>query len=152
MVANHPDAPALDIINATLGGGASSRLFNFVTEENALTYDIGSGHNKGVDFGFFNINCAVKSKNLQKAKKLILKQFTDLRNQKVSDMELEKAKNMMRGSILRVMDNLQECHELMVYMELHFGKETALADYTEKLKAVTSSQILDIAYVFFQEE
>ncbi len=54
----------LDLLSAVLNGGTSSRLFVELREKHALTYDVNSDHNKGLDFGYFNVNCAVKDKNL----------------------------------------------------------------------------------------
>ena len=72
-------------VSAVLSGGTSSRLFVELREKNALTYDVNSDHNKGLDFGFFNVNCAVKDKNLVKAKELILKELSKLKTEKVPD-------------------------------------------------------------------
>ena len=82
---SHQDAPALDLISALLSGGTSSRLFIEMREKHALTYDVNSDHNKGVDFGYFSVNCAVKDKNLEKAKRVILKELSQAKNRKGSD-------------------------------------------------------------------
>ena len=80
---SHQDSPTLDLISALLSGGTSSRLFIEMREKHALTYDVNSDHNKGVDFGYFSISCAVKDKNLEKAKRVILKELTKLKTEKV---------------------------------------------------------------------
>ena len=92
VCSTHPDAHVLDLISVMLSGGTNSRLFIELREKNALTYDVNSDHNKGVDFGFFNINCAVKDKNLAKAERLILKELTKLRTKKIQLNELERIK------------------------------------------------------------
>ena len=152
VCSSHQDAPTLDLMSALLSGGTSSRLFIELREKNALTYDVNSDHNKGVDFGYFNINCAVKDKNLVKAKELILKELTKLRTEKVPIDELERTKNLIMADILRGMDNPQECSEILAYMEMQFKSEKALVDYIGKIKAVSSEDIMEAANTYLQED
>lgn len=152
VYSSHLDAPVLDVMSALLSGGTSSRLFIELREKNALTYDVNSDHNKGVDFGYFSINCAVKEKNLSKAKRVILKELTKLRTEKVPIGELQKIKNLIVGASLRGMDDSQECSEILAYMEMQFKSGNALVDHVAKVKAVSSENILDVANAHLQED
>ena len=147
-----PDAPAIDLISMILGGGASSRLFIELREKRALTYDVGSTHNKGLDFGYFNIECAVKEKNLAKAKELIFTEFAKLRNESVLEEELERNKKMILGGVLRGIDSLDECQDILAFMEIQFSSEKALAEYLDKIKAVSALDITRAANVYLQED
>jgi predicted Zn-dependent peptidase len=152
VCSSHKDIPTLDLMSALLSGGTSSRLFIELREKHALTYDVNSDHNKGKDFGYFSINCAVKNKNLAKAKRVILKELTKLRTEKVPADELEKTKNLIVGAILRGMDDPQDCSEILAYMEMQFKSENALVDHVAKVKAVSSENILEAANVYLQED
>lgn len=152
VCSSHRDLPVLDLISALLTGGTSSRLFVELREKHALTYDVNSDHNKGLDFGYFSINCAVKNKNLAKAKQVILKELAKLREEKVSPDELERTKNLIVGASLRGMDDPQECQEIIAYMEMQFKSEKALVDHITKVKAVSSQDIMDAANTYLQED
>jgi predicted Zn-dependent peptidase len=152
VCSSHHDVPTLDVMSALLSGGTSSRLFIELREKHALTYDVNSDHNKGMDFGYFSINCAVKNKNLAKAKRVILKELTKLRTEKVPVDELEKTKNLIVGASLRGMDDPQDCSEILAYMEMQFKSEKALVDHVAKVKAVSSDNILEAANVYLQED
>ncbi len=132
VCSSHQDVPTLDLISALLSGGTSSRLFIELREKHALTYDVNSDHNKGIDFGYFRINCAVKDKNLVKAKRIILNELTKLRTEKVPVDELEKTKNLIVGASLRGMDDPQDCSEIIAYMEMQFKSENALVEHVDK--------------------
>ena len=147
----HKDATVLDLLSAVLSGGTSSRLFVELREKHALTYDVNSDHNKGLDFGYFNVNCAVKDKNLTIARKMILNEFSKLKMEKVPDDELDRSKNLIIGGILRGMDNPQEALEIIAYLEMQYKSERALVDYIAKVKAVSSEQIIDAANVYLDE-
>jgi predicted Zn-dependent peptidase len=152
VCSSHHDVPTLDLMSALLSGGTSSRLFIELREKHALTYDVNSDHNKGMDFGYFSINCAVKDKNLAKAKQIILKELTKLRTEKVPFYELEKTKNLIVGASLRGMDDAQDCSEILAYMEMQFKSENALVDHVAKVKAVSSENILEAANTYLQED
>lgn len=152
VCSSHQDVPKLDLMSALLSGGTSSRLFVELREKNAFTYDVNSDHNKGVDFGYFSINCAVKDKNLVKAKGLILKELSKLRTEKVTIDELERNKNLIIADILRGMDNPQDCPEILAYLEIQFKSEQSLVDYIAKVKAVSSENIMEAANTYLQED
>jgi predicted Zn-dependent peptidase len=152
VCSNHEDAPVLDLVCSLLSGGTSSLLFIELREKHALTYDVNSDHNKGLDFGYFNINCAVKDKNLVNAKSIILKELSKLRTQSVPIDELNRSKNLIIGGILRGMDNSQEALEIIAYLEMQYKSEQALVDYIAKVKAVTSRNIMDAANAYLQED
>jgi predicted Zn-dependent peptidase len=141
VCANHKDAPALDLVGTLLGGGTSSRLFIELREKHAVTYDVSSAHCKGTDFGYLSINCAVGNRKVEKTRKLIYRQLSDLGTQRVSEVELERAKAIMLGGVLRGMDDPHDTTEIITYMELQFGCDTALKDYVSKIKAVTCEDI-----------
>jgi predicted Zn-dependent peptidase len=148
----NPDSPKLDLMSALLGGGTSSRLFVELREKNALTYDVSCDHNKGVDFGYFDINCAIEDKKLGKAKALILKELSKLRTDKVSIQELDRNKNLILAEILRGMDNPHECPEILAYMEMQFRSENALIDYIDKIKTVSCGDIMEAANSYLKED
>ena len=147
-----PDAPTLDLISMILGGGASSRMFIELREKRALTYDVLATHSKGLDFGYFCINCAVKNANLDKTRELIFKEFAKLRQEKVAEEELERNKKLILSGILRGIDNPDECQDILAFMEIQFNHEKALGSYLEKIKAVTTADVQTASQVYLQED
>lgn len=152
VCSKHKDATALDLISAILSGGASSRLFIELREKHAITYDVQSDHTIGVDWGYLNINCAVKSKNTTKAKDLIFKELFKLRTEKVPLDEVERAKNQILADILRALDNPTQLSDVLAYMEIQFKSEKSLAEYIAQLKAVSSENIMEAADTYLKEE
>ncbi len=148
----NPDAPVLDLIGMILGGGASSRMFIELREKRALTYDVLATHSKGLDFGYFSVNCAVKNANLDKARELIFKEFANLREEKVAEEELERNKRLILSGILRGIDNPDECQDILAFMEIQFNNEKALGGYLEKVKTVTTAEVQAAAQMYLQED
>jgi len=152
ICSRHKDAAVLDLISAILSGGASSRLFIELREKNTLTYDVQSDHTTGVDWGYFNINCAVKSKNVAKARDLIFEEILKLRTEKLPVDEINRGKNQILADILRGMDNQQQLSDILAYMEIQCRSEKSLADYIDQLKAVSSENIMEAAETYFQQD
>jgi zinc protease len=117
-----------------------------------LTYDVSADHNKGLDFGFFNINCAVKEKNSAKTKTLIFKELTKLKTTAVSNDELERNKNLIVAGILRSMDRSQDALEIITYLEMQYKSEKSLGDYISKIKAISADNIINAANFYFKED
>ena len=152
VCSTNEDAPTLDLISTLLGGGTSSRLFIQLREKHALTYDVITDHNKGLDFGFFNVNCAVKEKNSAKTETLILNELTRLKTEVVSNDELEKNKNLIVAGILRSMDRSQDALEIITYLEMQYKNEKSLVDYISKIEAVSADSIINAANFYFRED
>lgn len=148
----HPDVPALDLLNVVLGAGASSRLFIELREKRGLTYDVGASQVEGSDFGYLSINCAVKQKHVEDAQRLIFAELSRLRNEKIPDEELTKAKDMILGDIFRGVDNAQSCPEILTVMEIQFGDENALLNYVNQVRAVSADDVWDAANRYLQED
>jgi predicted Zn-dependent peptidase len=148
----NPDAPIIDLISMILGGGASSRMFIELREKRALTYDVLATHSKGLDFGYFSINCAVKNANLNKARGLIFKEFQKLLETPVPAEELERNKKLILSGILRGIDNPDECQDILAFMEIQFNNEKSLGSYLEKIKTVTTTDIQNAAQTYLQED
>ncbi len=147
----HQDNPALELFSAIMGNGASSRLFRELREKRALTYGIDSSICNGQDFGFYSIGCAVKSNKTEETTDIILKEISKLKNKKISDGELLRAKNMVIGDFFRGIDDPQILEILLPMLEILFADEYAIVKFIEKIKCVSLDDLLEIANKYFGE-
>jgi zinc protease len=152
VCSSHQDTPALDLISILLAGGTSSRLFIELREKHAVTYDVDCTHSKGFSFGYFSINCAANSKTAEKTQSLILQELAKLRSEPVSDGELERAKQIMLGGVLRGMDNPETVLDILTFIEIQFGDEHALESYLAERKALTSADIQKVANKYLSQD
>jgi zinc protease len=146
------DAPTLDLISAILGGGESSRLFKELREKRALTYDFTSINASGLDYGFFSVNCAVKTKSLKQTQIIIQDELQKLKSQPIKDNELKKSKNLILGDIFRSIDNPQQLPEILADMEIYFRNENALVNYKDRICSLSEQDISEVANKYFQDE
>jgi predicted Zn-dependent peptidase len=148
----HSDAHVLDLIATILGDGFSSRLFMEVREKLGLSYNISASSQCGLDYGYFSIDCSVKPKNLELTIKIIEKEVNKLCTGKVVEKELRKAKDMIRGELLRLVDRSIDFPELIVACEIKYETEYAILNYLKKIGDISSEDIIDIANKYIQSD
>jgi predicted Zn-dependent peptidase len=146
------DTVSLDLINAILGIGESSRLFVELREKRGLTYDFESMNVHGLDYGYFSIDCAVKTKLLKQTQTIIQEELEKIKNNPVIESDLEKSKNLILGDIFRSIDSSQALPRILTEMEIQFENKNALINYTNKILSLTEQNIFDTANKYFQEE
>jgi len=146
------DAASFDLIESILGMGESSRLFVELREKRALTYDFDAMHVSGLDYGYFYVDCAVKTKSLNLTQTLIRNELQKIKNQPPSKNELDKSKSLLFGNVFRIIDNPQELPRLLAYEEIHFENENSLIDYINKINSLTEKEITEAANKYFQDK
>ncbi|MDQ6674418.1 MAG: insulinase family protein [Chloroflexota bacterium] len=104
LSAVHPDRYVLDVLNAVLGEGMSSRLFLEIREKRSLCYDVHSYVNHYLDTGSTVVNAGVDPRKLDEALKATIEELLKMAD-RVPDKELLKAKEFIKGRLqLRMED------------------------------------------------
>ncbi len=93
-------APLLNIIL----GGIDFKLFNTVREEHSLCYTIHSSYTYVQNL--FEIAASISSENYKKTKELIYQEIENIKNGKITDIELESAKNKIVNSENKLSEKL----------------------------------------------
>lgn len=118
---DHPDSWTLELLNAVLGDGMSSRLFLSVREEKGLAYDVHSYQVDYADSGALVVYAGVDPAKLREALRAILAELARLRDELVPDSELAKARAYVSG---RLELRLEETRHLASWL----GGQEALHD------------------------
>ena len=136
-----PKRFSASLTNTILGGNMSSRLFQEVREKHGLAYSIYSFTSAGVDSGLFGIYVGTSPDTTNKAIDLIFKEIRKLKNIKVSDSELQDAKEYTKGNIMLSSESTDNQMVRLAQNEIHFGRYIPLADIIKKIEAVTCDDI-----------
>src|SRR5450755_1379532 len=103
-VPSHPMAHerryASYILNALLGGGMSSRLFQNIRERQGLAYSIYSDLNPYRDTGSMCVYAGTSVESAGKVVESITNEFRQLKEELVGDEELRRAKDHLKGSLM----------------------------------------------------
>jgi len=93
----HSQRYAQAILATILGGNMSSRLFDAVRGKRGLAYYIHTSSETNTDTGYLVTQAGVDHKNIEKAIKIILKEYKTLRDRLIGREELQKAKDYLKG-------------------------------------------------------
>lgn len=116
----HEDHWAEKLLDIILGGNMSSRMFLAVREAKGLCYYIHTQSDNFTDSGIMSTGAGIKLRSIDDAIKAILLEYEKICKKKVSDEELQKAKNFIKGKmVLRLEDSEQYAHLLGKYELLH---------------------------------
>lgn len=114
---NHPDYPEMMIVNTILGGYFGSRLMKNIREDKGYTYGINSYVGSLYHSGFFIIFTEVGAKHTQNTLKEIRIELQRLREEPVTEEELEHVRRYIIGDMLRsfngpfaIADNILSLH------------------------------------------
>jgi len=96
---------AVSLLDAILGGSASSRLFQEIREKRGMAYSIYSFVSQYTDTGQIGIYLGTREENLGEALAITGDQIADLAGGNLPARELERAKENLKGRILLSMES-----------------------------------------------
>jgi predicted Zn-dependent peptidase len=96
---------AASLLDAILGGSASSRLFQEIREKRGMAYAVYSFISQYTDTGQIGIYLGTREDNLADALGIAAEQIADIAAGNLPDSELERAKENLKGRILLSMES-----------------------------------------------
>jgi predicted Zn-dependent peptidase len=97
---NFPHLPEVNVINSTLGGGFSGRLFQNLREVHGYTYGSSSAFGYNVEAGYFQATAETRNEVTAPAIKEILKEMKRVRDEAIPNAELELQRQYNVGNYL----------------------------------------------------
>lgn len=149
---NHKDKYVMSLLSVILGGNMSSRLFINVREKQGLAYYIHTGEETYQDVGHLETSAGVEHTNLEKAISTIMKEYKKISSKEVSLVELNKAKDYIKGKAVMGLESSSAVASFLVSQELTDKKILTPAQIFEKIDKVTPADILRVAKDIFKNE
>jgi predicted Zn-dependent peptidase len=136
----------LYLLNNILGGpGMNSRLNISLREKRGLVYTVESNIASYTDTGVFAIYFGIDHKNREKAISLVNKELYNLRNIKLTDIQLNRAKKQAIGQTGIATDNKENMSLGLGKSFLHFNRYQLPEEIFRKIEAITPRQIIETA-------
>ena len=144
----HKNKYAASVMNAILGRGMSSRLFQEVREKRGLSYDIASNMQMFQDAGMFVVTAGLDRSKTQLALKTIDAQLKRIREKKVPAAELARTKEFLLGNFKLSQERIVS--KLFFYGStmLSFGRLMTTREQIDAIRAVTAADVLETAQEF----
>ena len=140
-----PEAWTLEVLNAILGDGMSSRLFQSVREEMGLAYDVSSYIVDYADTGAFVVSAGVDPDRIAPAVAAILDELARVRDEVVPEDELARSKRYLGGRLELRMEETRNLASWLGGQEALHERVLTLEEALAELNAVTSDGIHALA-------
>lgn len=139
------DAIKASVANLILGGSATGRLFMNLRESKGYTYGSYSRLNPDPLVGSFFAFAQVRNSVTDSSITEILNEMKRIRREKVSDAELEKAKNYLTGEFIRSLEQPTTIAKFAINTARFNLPKDYYKNYLKNLSAVTADDVLEIA-------
>jgi predicted Zn-dependent peptidase len=137
------------VLNTLLGGGMSSRLFQNIRERQGLAYAVFSELNPYRDTGCLSIYAGTSVESAGRVVESITNEFRQLKEQRVSDEELRRAKDHLKGSLMLSLESTASRMSNLARQEMYFSHFFTLDELIESIETVTADDVQRIARTFF---
>lgn len=142
----HPKRIVMILLNNLLGGqGMNSRLNLALRERKGLAYNVESSYTAYSDTGLFNVYFGTDNDNYERALQIVYKEFESIRKNKLGTLQLTRAKKQLIGQLAIAGENREDLMLTIGKSYLFYNRVDPMPVVFEKIEAITSDQILEVA-------
>lgn len=143
---------ALTLLGIILGGTMSSRLFMFVREREGLCYSIKAGTSPYQDTGTFAIESGLSKARLDQAMTLIMREVVRIRDEDVTDEELRRAKEYVKGKTALRLEESANLADWYARQELLMKKIETPKAKIDRMMRITAADLRKVAREILRPE
>jgi predicted Zn-dependent peptidase len=136
---------ALGVLNAALGGGMSSRLFQEIREKRGLAYSVYSFGSQNADTGMWGIYVGCLPAKADEVLAICRDEITKVIDGGLSDTELARGKGQLRGSIVLGLEDPSSRMSRLGKSELVYPRLEPVDEILASIEAVTHDQVRAVA-------
>jgi predicted Zn-dependent peptidase len=140
---------ALGVLDSILGGSTSSRLFREVREKRGLAYAIGSYNEQYTDTGLVATYVGTREDNVREACTIIGAELERLRAEPVSEEELARAKEHVKGRLVLSSESTAARMSRIARATLFGLPVYTLDEMLEKVESVRVEDLTELATELF---
>ena len=149
---DNPDYYPLQVLNKIVGGGTDSRLFLILREQKGWTYGAYSSLSRPKEVGYFMASAEVRTPVTDSALVEMMTQLRRVREEPVSQQELESAKSFLVGSFPLRIETAGQIAGQVAQTELLGLPKEALLQYRERISAVTAEDVRRVAQQYVRPD
>ncbi|MGH3933333.1 MAG: M16 family metallopeptidase, partial [Pseudonocardiaceae bacterium] len=131
----------LGVLNAALGGGMSSRLFQQIREQRGLAYSVYSSATCYADIGSLAIYAGCSPHRLGEVAAVVGDVLASIARDGLSDAELARGKGQLRGGLVLGLEDTVSRMSRIGKAELNYGANRSVEDELQQIDQVTGDQV-----------
>lgn len=148
----HEDRFRVAVLNNLLGGGMSSRLFQNIREKQGLAYAVFSELTPYSDAGMLTVYAGTGKETIGQVIDLTVAEFRSLKESLVSEEELLRSKNHLKGSLMLSLESTSSRMSNLARQELYFRRFDSLDEILASIDSVTREDLQMLAQKYFQPD
>ena len=140
------------IISNTLAGNMSSRLFQKIREDRGLAYSVFSYTSSFEEGGLFTVYAGTTEKDYKEVIKIIENEFEDIRENGITEYELQKSKNQFLSAVTFGLESSKGRMNRMANSYLLYKEVKSLDEILEQIEKITVEDIKATAREMFDKK
>jgi predicted Zn-dependent peptidase len=145
LVATDPRRYSMSVLNAVLGGGMSSRLFQEIREVRGLAYSVYSFASGYSDSGYFGLYAGCTPAKVDEVISLLVSELRRLASGGVPEEELVRAHGQLSGGLVLGLEDTGSRMSRLGKAELVHGEYLGLDQALARIRAVTAADVQALA-------
>ena len=136
---------ALGVLNAALGGGMSSRLFQEIREQRGLAYSVYSFSSQHADCGLWGVYAGCLPAKTEEVLAICQDEIAKVVDGGLTDEELERGKGQLRGSIVLGLEDPSSRMSRLGKSELVYPRLEPVEEILAAIESVTHDEVREVA-------
>lgn len=142
---------AVGVLNAILGGGMSSRLFQEVREKRGMAYSVYSFVQNFADCGQFGVYVGSLPSKIDDVLAVVKGTIADIAANGISADELRRGKGQLRGGLVLGLEDSGARMTRIAKAELVTGELPSINEALDRINAVTLDEVASVAVELFSQ-
>ncbi|GAB2682959.1 M16 family metallopeptidase [Thalassiella azotivora] len=135
----------MSVLNAVLGGGMSSRLFQEVREKRGLAYSVYSFAAGYSDSGYFGLYAGCAPARVAEVVDLLAAEWEKIAVDGITDVELARGTGQLAGGLVLGMEDTGSRMSRLGKAELVYGEFVDLDEALRRIRAVSADDVRALA-------
>jgi predicted Zn-dependent peptidase len=142
---------ALGVLNAALGGGTSSRLFQEVRERRGLAYSVYSYASHYADAGAFAVAVGCLPSKVSDVLSVVRAELARLADDGISEVELQRGKGQLRGGLVLSLEDSGSRMSRIAKAELLYDELPSIDEVLHRVEDVRLDDVNTLARGLFRQ-
>ncbi len=143
---------AAAVLDAAVGGGMSSRLFQEIREKRGLVYSVGSSLTHYAGSGAFSVYAGCSKKRVPEVLRLVREQLARVAGEGLTTSEVARSKGQLKGGLVLNLEDTGSRMSRLGKSELSYGEYLSVREVLGRLDAVEEDQVRAVAAELFARE
>lgn len=143
---------SLVLLNNTLGGSMSSRLFQEVREKRGLAYSVFSYHSAFHDTGMLTVYAGTGQEQLNELFDVLMDTLNKMRIEGMTNKELHNGKEQLKGSLMLGLESTNSRMSRNGKNELLLGRHRSLDEIVESIDNVSLDMVHETTEKIFSKD